>query len=73
MTAGTHGSTLPGMVQVHGTCVDVDGTAVLLLGAAGSGKSDLALRLIDGEYASWYGSRAIPGLRYLRDFATDLA
>ena len=36
------------MVQVHGTCVDVDGTAVLLLGPAGSGKSDLALRLIDG-------------------------
>ncbi len=36
------------MVQIHGTCVDVDGTAVLLRGPAGSGKSDLALRLIDG-------------------------
>jgi hypothetical protein len=25
--------------------------------------------LIDGEMISWYGSRAIAGLRYLRDFA----
>ena len=25
--------------------------------------------LIDGEMTSWYGSRAIPGLRYLADFA----
>lgn len=33
---------------VHGTCVALDGTGVLLLGGAGSGKSDLALRLIDG-------------------------
>ena len=24
--------------------------------------------LIDGEMTSWYGSRAIPGLAYLRDF-----
>lgn len=36
------------MVQVHGTCVDIAGTGVLLLGPSGSGKSDLALRLIDG-------------------------
>jgi len=27
------------------------------------------LRLIDGEYTSWYGSRAIAGLDYLADFA----
>lgn len=27
------------------------------------------LRLIDGEYASWYGSRAVPALEYLRKFA----
>ncbi len=33
---------------IHATCVEVDGLAVLLLGASGSGKSDLALRLIDG-------------------------
>jgi serine kinase of HPr protein (carbohydrate metabolism regulator) len=33
---------------VHGTCVALDDVGVLLLGPAGSGKSDLALRLIDG-------------------------
>jgi hypothetical protein len=27
------------------------------------------LRIIDGEYVSWYGPRAIEGLRYLGDFA----
>ena len=32
---------------VHGTCVDVAGTGVLILGPPGAGKSDLALRLID--------------------------
>ena len=36
------------MVQVHGTCVAIDGCGVLLRGPPGSGKSDLALRLIDG-------------------------
>lgn len=36
------------MVQVHGTAVEVEGVGVLLLGPSGSGKSDLALRLIDG-------------------------
>lgn len=34
--------------QLHATCVSVDGKGVLLLGKSGSGKSDLALRLIDG-------------------------
>ncbi len=33
--------------QVHGTCVAVAGVGVLLRGPPGSGKSDLALRLID--------------------------
>ncbi len=33
--------------QIHGTCVDLSGTGVLLRGPSGSGKSDLALRLID--------------------------
>ena len=28
--------------------------------------------LIDGEMTSWYGSRAIQGLRYLSDFAASL-
>lgn len=36
------------MVLVHGTCVDLGGSGVLLRGPSGSGKSDLALRLIDG-------------------------
>ncbi|HLN24697.1 MAG TPA: serine/threonine protein kinase [Patescibacteria group bacterium] len=35
------------MIRVHGTCVDVAGTGVLLRGPSGAGKSDLALRLID--------------------------
>jgi hypothetical protein len=30
------------------------------------------VRLIDGEMTSWYGSRAIQGLRYLADFAANL-
>ena len=33
--------------QIHGTCVDLSGSGVLLRGPSGSGKSDLALRLID--------------------------
>ena len=35
------------MIQVHATCVELDGIACLLRGPPGSGKSDLALRLID--------------------------
>lgn len=35
------------MNPVHATCVAVDGRAVLIEGPSGSGKSDLALRLID--------------------------
>lgn len=35
------------METVHGTTVAVDGIGVLLRGPPGSGKSDLALRLID--------------------------
>lgn len=34
--------------KAHATCVAVDGRGVLLRGPSGSGKSDLALRLIDG-------------------------
>lgn len=32
---------------VHGTAISIDGSGILLLGKSGSGKSDLALRLID--------------------------
>lgn len=35
------------MMRLHGTCVAISGTGVLLRGPSGSGKSDLALRLID--------------------------
>ena len=34
-------------VLIHATAVAIDGRAVLLRGASGSGKSDLGLRLID--------------------------
>ena len=34
--------------QIHGTCVEISNAGVLLRGPSGSGKSDLALRLIDG-------------------------
>lgn len=36
------------IIQVHGTGLRVDGVGVLLRGPSGTGKSDLALRLIDG-------------------------
>ena len=38
---------MAGHLLVHATAVAIDGRAVLLRGAPGSGKSDLALRLID--------------------------
>ena len=34
-------------IRLHATCIELGATGVLLLGASGSGKSDLALRLID--------------------------
>jgi serine kinase of HPr protein (carbohydrate metabolism regulator) len=34
-------------IQVHATCVEIARVGVLLCGSSGSGKSDLALRLID--------------------------
>ena len=33
--------------QIHATCIALDGRGVLLRGPSGSGKSDMALRLID--------------------------
>ena len=38
----------PAKIQVHGTCVALEGVGILLRGPAGAGKSDLAVRLIDG-------------------------
>ena len=35
------------MTTIHGTSVLISGTGVLLRGASGAGKSDLALRLLD--------------------------
>jgi HPr kinase/phosphorylase len=49
------------MILVHGTTVALEGEGVLLRGPSGSGKSDLALRLIDG------------GARLIADDQTELA
>ena len=49
------------MILVHGTTVALDGEGVLLRGPSGGGKSDLALRLIDG------------GARLVADDQTELA
>lgn len=35
-----------------------------------TGNRDTPLEFIDGEMTSWYGSRAIAGLKYLREFAS---
>ena len=40
-------------LRLHGTSIAVAGNAMLLRGAPGSGKSDLALRLIYGVFADW--------------------
>jgi serine kinase of HPr protein (carbohydrate metabolism regulator) len=42
-------------LDIHATCLCLDGAGVLLRGASGSGKSDLALRLIEGGGARLVG------------------
>lgn len=39
---------MPDETNIHASCVAIGGKGVLLLGASGAGKSDMALRLIDG-------------------------
>jgi serine kinase of HPr protein (carbohydrate metabolism regulator) len=66
LTSRRFGHTLPAAVeqteqiQIHASCVELGGIGVLLLGESGSGKSDLALRLIDA------------GGRLVADDRTDL-
>jgi len=57
------------METVHGTTVAVDGLGVLLRGPSGSGKSDLALRLIDEGAALVADDRSV----LLRDGDTIVA
>ncbi len=47
MTAPSSNRPSAGTERLHGSAVAIDGMGVLLLGQSGSGKSDLALRLID--------------------------
>lgn len=49
------------MIRIHGTSVALGGDGILLQGPSGSGKSDLALRLIDG------------GARLVADDQTELS
>ena len=39
------------VLQIHGTCIVMDGVGVLIRGDSGTGKSDLALRLIEMQRA----------------------
>ncbi len=48
-----------GPASLHGSCGALAGQGVLLLGAAGSGKSDLLLRLIDRGFALVADDRVI--------------
>lgn len=51
MLTNKRGLKLLSIENIHTTAVAIDGTAVLLIGAPGSGKSDLALRLIMNKSA----------------------
>ena len=47
------------MTLIHANCIAVGDSGVLLTGPAGSGKSDLTLRLIDRQYAQLVGDDQI--------------
>lgn len=48
---------MPEQALIHGTCLAIGGDGVLLVGKPGSGKSDLALRLIDQPGSGISGTR----------------
>jgi len=61
---------------LHASTVASDGKAVLITGASGSGKSDLALRLIDGGFALVSDDRTVVkrnGDRLLAGSAPNIA
>ena len=47
--------------NLHASCVAIDGRAVLITGLSGSGKSDLALRLLDRGFTLVSDDRTIVG------------
>ena len=49
----------PSAETVHASCVATDGRAVLISGPSGSGKSDLALRLLDRDFTLVSDDRTI--------------
>jgi HPr kinase/phosphorylase len=53
-------------VQIHGTCVSRDGAGVLFLGPPGSGKSDLALRLLARGFSLVADDRVVVAGRVAR-------
>ena len=60
------------MLLVHGTCVDLDGRGILLRGPSGSGKSDLALRLIDSGARLVADDQVVVGTSEAQDMARRL-
>jgi hypothetical protein len=50
-------------ILIHGTCVVLQAKGVLLLGASGAGKSDLALRLIHDGATLVADDRVVLGLK----------
>jgi serine kinase of HPr protein (carbohydrate metabolism regulator) len=61
---------------LHATCVALDGRAVLLCGLSGSGKSDLALQLIDRGFVLVADDQTIvrrQGARLLASVPTTIA